>query len=113
MQITAVKLADFGSAQLISKQVHPKGTPLYLAPEAIKNESISELIDSWSLGVTLSELLTGRRPYESKNKQDLYDKVLNEEVNFMEDHYTKLSIEALDLIDQLMCKRQGQRLTAE
>ena len=82
-----VKLADFGSAQHTEREIRPKGTPLYLAPEAINKQQITKLIDSWSLGITLSELLTCRRPYESRNKQDLYNKVLNDETDYSEDHY--------------------------
>jgi serine/threonine-protein kinase len=73
-----VKLLDFGIAKLlagpdavadVTRLTQHGGlvlTPLYAAPEQIKDEQISTAADIYAMGVILYELLTGRSPYASK-----------------------------------------------
>ena len=66
-----VKLLDFGIAKLLGEnegaaltQVMGAAlTPLYAAPEQLRNATISTLTDVYSLGVVLFELLSGELPY--------------------------------------------------
>ncbi len=67
-----VKLLDFGIAKLLgenegaaplTEMVGAAMTPLYAAPEQLRNATISTLTDVYSLGVVLYELLTGALPY--------------------------------------------------
>ena len=43
------------------------GTPPYMPPEVLRGEPADARGDLYSLGVTLFELLTGRRPFEARN----------------------------------------------
>ncbi|KAL0418982.1 UNVERIFIED_CONTAM: Calmodulin-binding receptor-like cytoplasmic kinase [Sesamum radiatum] len=67
------KVADFGFARLaaedpsathISTQI--KGTAGYLDPEYLRMYQLTEKSDVYSFGVLLVEMVTGRRPIESK-----------------------------------------------
>lgn len=65
-----VKVADFGLS--IVKEQHgdeklrhgPIGTPLWMAPEVLKNRPYNEKADVYSFAITLWEMLTGRDPWE-------------------------------------------------
>jgi len=60
------KLADFGTATALSNLMDLEaglmGTPVYMAPERISG-STSDLSDIWSWGITLAEVLSGKRAY--------------------------------------------------
>lgn len=65
----SVKICDFGvsrseNVQTINPgQQHMVGTPWYIAPEMIEYRPYTTSVDIWSLGCTVLELATGRRPY--------------------------------------------------
>lgn len=70
------KVADFGFARLaadsdsgathVSTQV--KGTAGYLDPEYLRTYQLTDKSDVYSFGVLMVELVTGRRPIESKRE---------------------------------------------
>ena len=60
------KLADFGSAQVMSDVLVPQSfrtvyaySPGYLAPEVMESNSFTSKVDIWSVGCIMLELLTG------------------------------------------------------
>jgi serine/threonine protein kinase len=62
-----IKIADFGFTVQLTKE-RPKrsstvGSPYWMAPELIKREEYDYLVDIWSLGVMLMELMEGDPPY--------------------------------------------------
>ena len=115
MKNNTIKLGDFGVSNDISLfgRTHTMiGTPLYLAPEIINNESYDSKVDIWSLGVTFCHLMTLEFPFEGKKPEDVYEnikkmnknkKILNKEKTYYKKEIVdKYSKEFLNLIYELM-----------
>jgi serine/threonine-protein kinase len=68
----AVKVVDFGIASA-QNRLHTtnagtlKGRYAYMAPEQIQGADVDRRCDTWALGVTLWEMLTGKRLFKRKN----------------------------------------------
>ena len=86
-----VKLADFGTAQIVKegeKLSIPKGTPAFMAPELLSFDTViysGPPADIWSLGATLFMLVVGHPPWMAANEIELGRKVKNDELRFPED----------------------------
>lgn len=65
-----LKIADFGWAvyNADKKRMTFCGTMEYLAPEMVNNDTHDTSIDLWCLGILTYEFLTGKTPFESKNR---------------------------------------------
>lgn len=64
-----IKITDFGVSSAVDVPTMTGntlvGTPWYIAPEMIEGRPYGKSVDIWSLGCTVIELATGRRPYHS------------------------------------------------
>ena len=63
-----VKLTDFGIARItaepsITSQGQVFGTPSYMSPEQVASQNVDHRSDIFSLGITLYEMVTGRKPF--------------------------------------------------
>jgi serine/threonine protein kinase len=79
-----IAIADFGLAKGegdvgLTLSGEPVGTPYYMAPEqvAVAAKTTDARTDVYSLGVTLFELLTLRRPYEAPSFSELVNQILS------------------------------------
>jgi serine/threonine protein kinase len=61
----AISQARQGKRETLSSTGLPVGTPEYMAPELLRNESADARMDIYALGAVLYELLTGRAPHEA------------------------------------------------
>lgn len=76
-----VKLTDFGLSkefQINENELHYTfcGTPQYLAPELIKKEGYTKMVDWWGLGVLLYEIVVGNPPYESQSIPKIISEII-------------------------------------
>jgi len=65
-----VKLGDFGVSEYLNSALFSGGivgTPLFMAPEGIKENLYTEKFDIWSLGITTIEMADGQPPYNEMN----------------------------------------------
>ena len=64
-----IKITDFGVSSAVDVPTMTGntlvGTPWYIAPEMILGKPYGKSVDVWSLGCTVLELATGRRPYHN------------------------------------------------
>ena len=80
-----LKVLDFGVACLTERSGNVTeagmvvGTPAYMAPEQLLDETAEERSDLYAVGVVLYECLTGRLPFEANSSIALIAKALNEE----------------------------------
>ena len=80
------KITDFGLARVedalaLSRTGDFAGTPFYMSPEQIQGDrsKVDRTTDVYSLGVTLYEAITNRRPFRAETTLALLEKVLTEE----------------------------------
>ncbi len=57
------KMLDLGLASTVFTDASTSGTPSYLAPERFKGAFLAERTEIFSIGATLYECLTGRKPF--------------------------------------------------
>jgi serine/threonine-protein kinase len=77
-----VKIMDFGIAKSAARAHLTQtgtilGTPLYMAPEQIKGETVDGRSDQFSLAVVAYEGLTGRKPFESDSVPQIFYSIIN------------------------------------
>ena len=82
-----------------------KGTPLYLAPEIVREIKYTEKVDIWSFGCIIYELFTGRTPYYANTYHKLAPMILNHPVPFPKDMPPDLR----DLITSMLQKNPSAR----
>ncbi|TDH73374.1 uncharacterized protein CCR75_007278 [Bremia lactucae] len=108
-----VKLADFGLAKEgITSELNGTytmcGTPEYLPPEILNRVGHGTAVDWWNLGMVLFEMLTGRPPWYTQDRQELFNRLRNAELAFPQG----LTPEAMNLIEGLLVRDPAKRLGA-
>ncbi|KAH0691640.1 hypothetical protein KY289_018998 [Solanum tuberosum] len=81
-----VKLCDFGFARAMSTNTvvlrSIKGTPLYMAPELVREQPYNHTADLWSLGVILYELFVGQPPFYTNSVYALVRHIIKDPVKY-------------------------------
>lgn len=84
-----VKLADLGVAKAtkvasLTQGKTRSGKYAYMSPEQIRNQPLEARSDLFGLGVTLMELLCGRRPYEGQHALETMELIVAAEAPSLE-----------------------------
>ncbi|MCC6603782.1 MAG: protein kinase [Anaerolineae bacterium] len=111
-----VYLADFGIAlileatsQNLTKTGHAVGSYQYMAPEQWQDGNISSRTDVYQFGITVFEMLTGRRPFHGENAWVLMHKHCHEEVPSVNAFNPKLSKEFDAILSKALAKEPTER----
>ena len=110
-----IKIINFSSAKAFNKDKNETqliGSNYYIAPEVIE-ENYNEKCDIWSAGVILYMLIAKKPPFDGKDKDVIYDKILDEEYNKHSRKLLDFSDEVRDLIDKLLEKDMDKRPSAK
>eukprot|EP00347_Sterkiella_histriomuscorum_P023196 403335585 len=107
-----IKLADFGLSRMNFTRDDTSssfcGSPEYMSPEMlIQDMKHSHMIDFYSLGCLLYELLIGLPPYYNSNRQVMYNNIVfKNSLDFTQD----IPSNAIQLISSLLHKNPQKRL---
>lgn len=101
-----IKVIDFGlSKKFVSSKLglmkEGVGTLYSMAPQVLQQVYTSQA-DMWSVGVIAYMLLSSHRPFYSKKRNVMINKIMRCEYNFEKDYWKPISAEAKDFIDHLL-----------
>jgi len=77
-----IKVSDFGAAITGAPDrtlVLGIGSPAYMSPQQVKEQTLDQQTDIYSLGVVMYQLLTGRLPFQARNSYDMIYQIINSE----------------------------------
>ena len=77
----------------------------YVPPEIVEGSSYDERVDIWAVGVLLYELASGMAPFETKDENITYEKILKSQCVFPE-HFSE---ELKSLINKILDKNPSKR----
>lgn len=111
-----IKLTDFGLSRVISNSNMLNtmcGSPFYMSPEILNDQSYNKYTDIWSLGIILYELVYGSHPFKfCSNINDLKGMLKDSEITYFERNKRGaiVSVECIDLMKKLLDKDLHSRI---
>jgi len=112
-----LKLADFGLATFwrteddTARLNERCGTPPFMPPEMWDGKYYTTEPDVWSLGVTMSILLSGKYPFKFSNAKECADATRNAVVNYNKLPWMMVSLDARNLLSRMLEKNPAKRIT--
>jgi p70 ribosomal S6 kinase len=101
-----VVLTDFGLSKSALDAQTVCGTPEFMAPEVMLEQTYDKTVDFWSLGIMIFDMLTGSPPFTGNNRKKVMDAILHKKLvcpRYMTPY-------AKNLCDKLLRKNPAQRL---
>jgi len=114
-----IKLTDFGFATKYDAnkpQTLSLGSPIYMAPELVKEEAYDFKVDCWATGVITYILLTGAPPFYPRENAKQSKNAIYDDITTNEPDYTLLqdvSQDAVNFIRMALAKDPRERATIE
>jgi eukaryotic-like serine/threonine-protein kinase len=116
----AVKIADFGLAQLTQPDVEQShleltqvgttmGTPLYMSPEQVHGQKLDQRSDLYSLGVTCFHMLAGEPPFRGETAMSVAIQHLNQKPPRLRERRPDLPPAMCQIVHKLMAKDVEKR----
>ncbi|WCJ24037.1 Calcium-dependent protein kinase family protein [Euphorbia peplus] len=112
----SVKLADFGSAEVImdGEMINGVvGTPYYVAPEILAGRGYGMKVDVWSAGVVLYVMLAGFPPFYGETAVEIFEAVSRGNLRFPLRAFHGVSPAVKDLLRRMLCKDVSKRFSAD
>ncbi|MFO8071494.1 MAG: serine/threonine-protein kinase [Polyangia bacterium] len=114
-----VKILDFGVAKVedpregemeLTKSGVVFGSPYYLAPEQARGRrDIDARADLWAAGVLLYYMLTGKRPFEGENYNEILGCILMEDPEPLSSEVPELPEALVEVVDRALEKDREER----
>lgn len=92
-----------------SKKKKAAGTPSYMAPEQIRNESVLPATDLYSFGVTIFEILTGELPFVGNDQNETLNLHLQKTPALVSHKNPAVSMGLDKLVDSMLAKSPQAR----
>jgi len=109
---TDVKITDFGAALIAAgdtTQVSAIGSPAYMSPEQVKEQSLTHQTDIYSMGVVMYHLLSGRLPFQASNNFSLIYQITNVEPSPPSAYRPEIPKVIDDIVRRAMAKNLDER----
>lgn len=105
-----IKISDFGAClrntpDQTQTQVIGIGSPAYMSPQQVREETLDHRTDIYSLGVVMFQLLTGRLPFQGSSHYSLIYQICNLEAPLPSAFRADLPV-ALDAIVRRMLRKE-------
>jgi len=84
------------------------GTPLYVAPEMLKESMSGHFTDLWALGCIVYQMITGEVPFKGKTDYQTFEIIMNRQFDWPDD----IDEDCKDLINGLLIVEPMRRLGA-
>jgi serine/threonine-protein kinase len=108
-----VKLIDFGIAKMQdlsrTRPGYVLGTPYYMAPEQVRGEKITAMVDVYAFGVLLFELMAGVKPFKAATVEEIFHRILSEQFDFTPLRQAGVPEPLYELIRQCVAKNPLER----
>ena len=108
-----IKLMDFGIAKAEGMQLtragFTLGTPYYMAPEQVLGQQVTHLVDVYSFGILLFEMLCGAKPVMGDTIEKIFNKILYEPLDMAPLQAAGVDREVLRIVAKSTAKQPQDR----
>ncbi|XP_066566148.1 calcium/calmodulin-dependent protein kinase type 1B [Amia ocellicauda] len=110
-----IVISDFGLSKMEEQGALSTacGTPAYIAPELLEQQTYGKEVDLWAVGVIAYILLCGYPPFYDDNDTELYRQIVKAEFEFDSPYWDDISDSAKDFISKLLQRDPEKRYTGE